>query len=162
MTGYSRGDVVLVSFVFTDETGVRQRPAVIISSDAYHRGREEAIIAAITSRTDRVLVGDHLISHWREAGLLFPSVATGIIRMKYPHLGLLEWPFRVVPDESFYSFMADREQLVSDIRTLLRNLSRRSASSMHLMWAWSGAGKTHTLRHMEYLCRNEFTNFVPI
>ncbi|MBA7614152.1 hypothetical protein ES703_21414 [subsurface metagenome] len=80
MTGYSRGDVVLVSFVFTDETGVRQRPAVIISSDAYHRGREEAIIAAITSRTDRVLVGDHLISHWREAGLLFPSVATGIIR----------------------------------------------------------------------------------
>lgn len=80
MTGYSRGDVVLVSFVFTDETGVRQRPAVIISSDTYHRGREEAIIAAITSRTDRVLVGDHLISHWREAGLLFPSVATGIIR----------------------------------------------------------------------------------
>lgn len=80
MTRYSRGDVVLVSFVFTDETGVRQRPAVIISSDAYHRGREEAIIAAITSRTDRVLVGDHLISHWREAGLLFPSVATGIIR----------------------------------------------------------------------------------
>lgn len=80
MTGYSRGDVILVSFVFTDETGVRQRPAVIISSDAYHRGREEAIIAAITSRTDRVLVGDHLISHWREAGLLFPSVATGIIR----------------------------------------------------------------------------------
>jgi len=80
MTGYSRGDVVLVSFIFTDETGVRQRPAVIISSDAYHRGREEAIIAAITSRTDRVLVGDHLISHWREAGLLFPSVATGIIR----------------------------------------------------------------------------------
>jgi len=67
MTGYSRGDVVLVGFVFTDETGVRQRPAVIISSDAYHRGREEVIIAAITSRTDRVLVGDHLISDWRQA-----------------------------------------------------------------------------------------------
>ncbi len=80
MTRYSRGDVVLVSFIFTDETGVRQRPAVIISSDAYHRGREEAIIAAITGRTDRILVGDHLISDWRGAGLLLPSVATGIIR----------------------------------------------------------------------------------
>jgi len=80
MTGYSRGDVILVSFVFTDETGVRQRPAVIVSSNAYHSGRKEVIIAAITSRTDRVLVGDHLISHWREAGLLLPSVATGIIR----------------------------------------------------------------------------------
>jgi mRNA interferase MazF len=80
MTDYSRGDVVLVSFVFSDETGERQRPAVIVSSEAYHRSRQEAIIAAITSRTDRILVGDHLITAWQGAGLLFPSVATGIIR----------------------------------------------------------------------------------
>lgn len=80
MTEYSRGDVVLVSFIFADETGVKRRPAVIISSDAYHTGRDEAIIAAITSRTDRVLVGDHLIADWQGAGLLFPSVATSIIR----------------------------------------------------------------------------------
>lgn len=80
MTGYSRGDVVLVGFIFPDETGVKRRPAVIVSSEAYHQGRQEAIIAAITSRTDRVLVGDHLITEWQEAGLLFPSVATGIIR----------------------------------------------------------------------------------
>lgn len=80
MTEYSRGDVVLVSFVFSDETGVKRRPAVIVSSDTYHQGRQEAIIAAITSRTDRMLIGDHLISSWKEAGLLFPSVATGIVR----------------------------------------------------------------------------------
>ncbi len=80
MTGYSRGDVVLVSFVFAGETGVKQRPAVIISSAIYHQQRQEAIISAITSRVDRILVGDHVINHWREAGLLFPSVATGIIR----------------------------------------------------------------------------------
>ena len=80
MTEYNRGDVVLVSFVFSDETGERRRPAVIVSSDAYHQSRQEAIIAAITSRTDRILVGDHLISDWQEAGLLFPSVATGILR----------------------------------------------------------------------------------
>ena len=80
MTKYSRGDVVLVRFVFADETGVKQRPAVIISSDTYHQQRQEAIISAITSRIDRILVGDHVINDWREAGLLFPSVATGIIR----------------------------------------------------------------------------------
>jgi len=80
MIDYSRGDVVLVSFVFSDETGERQRPAVIVSSEAYHRSRQEAIIAAITSRTDRILAGDHLITDWQDAGLLFPSVATGIIR----------------------------------------------------------------------------------
>jgi len=80
MTVYNRGDVVLISFVFADETGAKQRPAVIISSDAYHQQRQEAIISAITSKTDRILVGDHWISYWQEAGLLFPSVATGIIR----------------------------------------------------------------------------------
>lgn len=80
MTEYNRGDVVLVSCVFSDETGERRRPAVIVSSEAYHKSRQEAIIAAITSRTDRILAGDHLINDWGEAGLLFPSVATGIIR----------------------------------------------------------------------------------
>jgi len=80
MTEYSRGDVVLVRFVFSDESGKRRRPAVIVSSEAYHKSRQEAIIAAITSRTDRILAGDHLIKDWGEASLLFPSVATGIIR----------------------------------------------------------------------------------
>jgi mRNA interferase MazF len=80
MTEYDRGDVVLVSFVFSDETGERRRPAVIVSSQAYHKSRQEAIIAAITSRTDRILAGDHLIAGWQDAGLLFPSAATGIIR----------------------------------------------------------------------------------
>ena len=80
MTGYKRGDVVLVRSIFSDETGERHRPAVILSSDAYHQSRQEAIIAAITSRTDRILVGDHLINDWKGAGLLFPSVATGVIR----------------------------------------------------------------------------------
>jgi len=30
------------------------------------------------------------------------------------------------------------------------------------MWAWFGAGKTHTLRHIEYLCKHEFNNVTPI
>ncbi|MBM3154434.1 MAG: type II toxin-antitoxin system PemK/MazF family toxin, partial [Chloroflexi bacterium] len=57
MTEYSRGDVVLVSFIFSDETGEKRRPAVIVSADAYHKSRQEVIIAAITSRTEKVLAG---------------------------------------------------------------------------------------------------------
>lgn len=82
--------------------------------------------------------------------------------IEYPHLHLKEWPFRDVPDESFCSFIADRSELVSDIKNLLRNLSRRSTSSMHLMWAWFGAGKTHTLYHIEHLCKTDFKNLIPI
>ncbi len=80
MTAYSRGDIVLVNFTFADESGIKRRPAIIVSSEAYNNGRDEAIIAAITSRTDRVLLGDHLINDWQGAGLLFPSVVTDIIR----------------------------------------------------------------------------------
>lgn len=80
MIEFSRGDVVLINFVFSDESGVKLRPAVVISSNGYLQGRKETIIAAITSQVDRLLVGDHLIGDWKTAGLLFPSVATGIIR----------------------------------------------------------------------------------
>lgn len=80
MTGFRRGDVVLVAFVFADESGSKLRPALVVSSASYHRGRREAIVAAITSNVRRRLTGDYLVSDWRRAGLLFPSVVTGILR----------------------------------------------------------------------------------
>ena len=49
MTACKRGDVVLVGFVFSDESGRKLRPAVVISSPAYGRGRKEVVVAAITS-----------------------------------------------------------------------------------------------------------------
>ena len=79
MTVYNRGDVVLVSFVFSDESGKKLRPAVVTSSAAYNRARQE-VISAVTSNVRRRLFGDYLIANWKEAGLLFPSVATAILR----------------------------------------------------------------------------------
>ena len=71
----------MVGFVFSDESGKKVRPAVVISSAAYHRARQEVVVAAITSNVARRrLFCDHLISDWKGAGLLFPSVATAIFR----------------------------------------------------------------------------------
>ncbi|MGH9346505.1 MAG: type II toxin-antitoxin system PemK/MazF family toxin [Vicinamibacterales bacterium] len=80
MTSCSRGDIVLVKFVFADEKGAKQRPGLIISSDGYHRARREAILAAITSNTSRLLLGDYRIKAWRRSGLIYPSIVTGIVR----------------------------------------------------------------------------------
>jgi mRNA interferase MazF len=80
MTSFSRGDVVLVKFVFADEKGVKQRPGLIVSTDRYHQARRETIFAAITSNVGRLLVGDYKIRAWRESGLPYPSIVTGIIR----------------------------------------------------------------------------------
>ena len=110
MTEYNRGDVVLVRFIFSDETGERRRPAVIVSSDTYHQGRQKAIIAAITSRTDRILVGDHLIDDWQGAGLLFPSVATAIIRTIKQ--GMIARKLGVMPK-------GDMQAIDSNLRTAL-------------------------------------------
>lgn len=71
---------MLVGFVFADESGRKLRPAVVISSLAYQRARQEVVVAAITSNVRRLLFGDHLITDWKAAGLLFPSVVTGIVR----------------------------------------------------------------------------------
>ena len=80
MTSFSRGDIVLVKFVFADEKGAKQRPGLIVSTDRYHRGRRETILVAITSNVSRLLVGDYKIKAWRESGLLYPSIVTGIVR----------------------------------------------------------------------------------
>ena len=67
---------------------------------------------------------------------------------QYNHLGLTRWPFPVVPKRELCTFLADRRQLRSDIADLLKTLSRRDTSSIHLFWSWFGAGKTHTLFYL--------------
>ena len=80
MTKCRRGEVVLVEFAYAQGGGSKKRPALIISSEAYHKNRQEVILAAITSNTERAFVGDTSVEEWEDAGLLFPSIVTGIIR----------------------------------------------------------------------------------
>lgn len=75
MTAFEFGDVVLVRFPFTDQSTTKQRPAVVISSEAYHRARPDILIMAITSHArSRPAIGEAPIRHWKEAGLIKPSV----------------------------------------------------------------------------------------
>jgi mRNA interferase MazF len=76
-TTYRRGDVVLVPFPFTDLTGTKQRPAVVISSDAFNAGHADVVLAAITSRVPTTLSPDEIAissSDLGPSGLLKPSV----------------------------------------------------------------------------------------
>lgn len=80
MINYKLQDIILVDFGFSEGIGSKKRPALIISTANYHRGRQEIIIAAITSNIKRILYADTKIDEWLEAGLLYPSLVTGIIR----------------------------------------------------------------------------------
>ncbi len=80
MTGYEFGDVVLVPFPFTDQSTTKRRPAVVVSSDAYHRERADLIILAVTSQARPVAGADEAaIAKWKEASLLRPSVLKPVV-----------------------------------------------------------------------------------
>ncbi len=77
MTTYSQGQVVLIPFPFTDLTSVKQRPAIVLSSNSYNQTHQDVILAAITSQVPSQLkLDEYLLSASdREAvGLPKPSI----------------------------------------------------------------------------------------
>ena len=79
-TGYSFGDIVLVSFPYTDQSGQKQRPAAVVSSVAYHRARPDVILIAVTSQMKPVpRFGEVMVKDWQGAGLLKPSAIKPVI-----------------------------------------------------------------------------------
>ena len=75
MTAYNYGDIVLVPFPFTDQSAIKKRPAVIVSSDTYNSKRPDIIIMAVTSQMQSAsYFGDIIVNNWQNAGLLKPSV----------------------------------------------------------------------------------------
>lgn len=67
------GDVVTVEFPGID--GVKRRPAVVVSTDQYHRTRPDIILGLVTSQISNTpLPSDHVLQDWAAAGLSRPSM----------------------------------------------------------------------------------------
>lgn len=83
MTTASRfdfGDVVLVPFPFTDQTGTKKRPAVVVSTAGYNAGRRDIVIMAITSQVRTPLgFAEVMVDDWRDAGLVKASVLKPVL-----------------------------------------------------------------------------------
>jgi mRNA interferase MazF len=92
---YRFGDVIVVPFPFTDQTATKKRPAVVVSSEAYHRNRPDLILMAITSQVRPApTMGETAVVHWQVAGLLKPSVIKPLLTtietsLVLRHLGTL-------------------------------------------------------------------------
>jgi len=68
-------DVIVVKFPFASSMRYKARPAVLISSEDYHRsGRNTSIILAISSQVDAKLTLEPIIMQWQTSGLLKPSI----------------------------------------------------------------------------------------
>ena len=80
MTTYRFGDVVLVPFPFTDQTASKKRPAIVVSSEAYHSQRMDLVLIAVTSQIKPTQTfGEVTILDWQAAGLLKPSLIKPVL-----------------------------------------------------------------------------------
>ena len=69
---FDPGDVVVLDF--PGVTGVKRRPAVVVSSPLYHASRPDVIVGLLTSRTTALGSMDYVLQDWSQAGLRVPSV----------------------------------------------------------------------------------------
>lgn len=73
----SRGEIILVRYPFSDLSGAKVRPAVVVS--AQHPS-QDIIIVPLTSKTEALLPGEFVLSEWKGAGL---NVASSVKRGLY-------------------------------------------------------------------------------
>jgi mRNA interferase MazF len=78
MTSFKQDNVLLVPFPFTDQSGSKQRPAVVMSGDAYNWTHPDVILAPITSQVKGAPDEVSLVA-WQAAGLLKPSVVKPLL-----------------------------------------------------------------------------------
>ncbi|GMT49315.1 MAG: hypothetical protein IEMM0008_0854 [bacterium] len=74
---YSLNDVILVKYPFSDLSHTKIRPAVVIHSPL---PTLDLFIVPLTSKTEMLLDGEFVLSHWAEAGL---NVTTAVKRGIY-------------------------------------------------------------------------------
>ena len=77
MSSYSRGEVILIRYPFSDLSGSKIRPAVIVN--APHTSKD-IFIVPLTSKTQSLLSGEFVLKDWSQAGL---NVETAVKRGIY-------------------------------------------------------------------------------
>ena len=96
---YRRGDIIAVPYEYSDLTGGKVRPALIVSSDSYNLARPDVVAAGITSQIGNVGPYDHVLADWAAAGLRYPSLVRGrlltieqtLIRRSVGRLSYRDW-----------------------------------------------------------------------
>ena len=73
---FKRGQVVVVNVPFSNHSGIKPRPALVISAEAFHRDLAYVIACPISSRPRYYRPpgpGDCPLVEWRAVGLRHPS-----------------------------------------------------------------------------------------
>ncbi|OKH18530.1 MazF family transcriptional regulator [Hydrococcus rivularis NIES-593] len=77
MPSYSKHDVILVRYPFSDLSSSKVRSAVVVSTA---HPSQDILITPLTSKTSSLLAGEFVLSEWAAAGL---NVETAVKRGVY-------------------------------------------------------------------------------
>jgi mRNA interferase MazF len=70
MPSFSKNEVILVHYPFSDLPAAKIRPALVVSAP---HPSDDYLIVPLTSRTDRLGHGEFVLADWQSAGLHLPS-----------------------------------------------------------------------------------------
>lgn len=70
MPSYSKNDLLLVRYPFSDLSSTKIRPAIILSAS---RESQDVFIVPLTSRITSLLTGEFVLADWQGAGLNVPT-----------------------------------------------------------------------------------------
>lgn len=80
MPNYSKNEVVLICYPFSDLTNFKVRPAIIVNAPHIS---QDVFIVPLTSKTNNLLLGEFVLSDWKTAGLNVESaVKRGVYTIK--------------------------------------------------------------------------------
>src|ERR1039458_2914832 len=94
-TAYRQGDIVLVSFPFTDLTSLKRRPAVVVSPNSFNVRNEDVVLVAVTSQAARdaatVLVAQSdVTSAVHHQGLMRLAILGDVLQAEAPRQSEIE------------------------------------------------------------------------
>ena len=72
----NRGDVIVVNVPYSNHSGVKPGPALVVSPATFHRRLADVIVCPISSQPRyyrRPGPGDHPLAAWQNVGLRHPS-----------------------------------------------------------------------------------------
>lgn len=80
MPSYSKNDVILVSYPFSNLSATKIRPGIVISVS---HPSQDVFIVPLTSRTQNLLPGEFVLREWQQAGLnTVTAVKRGIFTLE--------------------------------------------------------------------------------
>lgn len=77
-------------------------------------------------------------------------------------VGLKEWPFELVPPTGPTNAWFGRSDFRVGLERIFESWAFRRTSSIYLLWADFGAGKTHALRYLQAKCSNDTEPVVAV